>query len=356
MPKKITKKNSTTKKSKSPAKPKSKTKIRVKPKIKSKSIKTAKHPVKVKKTKAKVVRSTKLKKSSKKQLSKKHSVSKPVQPKLGIHHALATLPESATVQPIAPPEKLPEGALSPNYALLPDWEDCERLKRFVVEAGLSFYLINKTSSEFKLTSSMLKGKLDLPNHFVICAKDRSGKIIGAIDGHMINNTLVVNHSHAEGNNKRELHILLYSVALPAKVEYVVCYSKIDELTVESAGSLILLGRGFGMSAIAFGQEVLFVRRVKKELDPIATGAEISALLKELDDPQLSAKSSDFEKKTIVPLTPLPISPDRREHLHEIRDVVELLKISPGKIDKVMDALKDDYVLGRMDLTPEDLFL
>ncbi|MFN7991204.1 MAG: hypothetical protein U0R44_03530 [Candidatus Micrarchaeia archaeon] len=253
----------------------------------------------------------------------------------------------------------------PAIEMLPDWEDRLRLKRVIFEDGLEFFSLGKGAEDFSPAYVMLnrsgkKSHSDLHDHFMICAKDRSGRMVGAIDGNALSENLVVlNRSVAEGSKKREIHALLYAAALAGrKPAYVACYTKLGEFSVDLAGRLIFFGRAWGMSAIPLKtSHIIFVRRVKKELDPLSDGGEIASLLsqlKELGELELETHISEFKEKGPVALILLPTSPDSREHLHELRDLVSSLGIAPDQLEDVMISLRSDYVSSRKDITPEVL--
>ncbi len=103
--------------------------------------------------------------------------------------------------------------------------------------------------------------------------------------------------------------------------------------------------------------LIFVRRMHKELNPLSSGAEIAGMLEKLKvfgELELEGHIEEFRKKDAVALVPLPTSPDSREHLHELKDVVNALGLPAGQLDAVMASLRADYVSGRKDITPEAL--
>ncbi len=248
--------------------------------------------------------------------------------------------------------------------MLPDWEDRLRLRRTIFEDGLEFFEAGKGSAEaneayIMLNQSHKTAHSDLHDYLLICAKDRSGKIVGAMDGHALGDTLVIGRSFSASTKTRELHILLYAAALAGRnPSFVVTYTKLGDFSIDTAGRLILFGRGMGMSAIPLKTtHLIFVRRMRKELDPISSGPEIAAILEKLKifgELDLDAHIGEFSSKSVVPLIPLPLSPDSREHLHELRDVVNSLGLPAGQLEAVMATLRADYVSGRKDITPQAL--
>ncbi|MCI0504179.1 hypothetical protein L0Y65_05740 [Candidatus Micrarchaeota archaeon] len=254
--------------------------------------------------------------------------------------------------------------LTPALEMLPDWEDRLRLRRAIFEEGLTFYSLGRHCPEFHEASSMLapskKDAADsVPGYFMVCLKDRSGKMAGAMDGHMLGGgVMAIGRSAARGDRRRELHILLYSAALSGhQPSYVVFSTKKAPITEDSAAQFILLGRGFGFSGIParLPDALLLLRRVKRELDPISSGQEISQALgaaRPIFGSRFDAAIGEISKKGIMPLIPLPASPDSREHLHELRDTVPMLGLSADGLESVLERLLADYVLGRKDITPE----
>ena len=148
-----------------------------------------------------------------------------------------------------------------------------------------------------------------------------------------------------------METLLYAAALSiAKPSYAVFSSTVETLSVDSAGLLILLGRGFGMSAMQSGPAMFFVRRSGKELDPLCKGAELAAVLEKLDMPEAQSLAGNLKAKDTVVLIGLPFSPDSREHLHELKDAAAALGIKAD--EGVFAELKSRYVLMREDITPQ----
>lgn len=256
--------------------------------------------------------------------------------------------------------------LAPALDMLPEWEDRLRLKRVLFEDGLTLYSLGRHCPEFVEATSLLasSGKPsadNVPGYFIVCLKDRAGRMVGAMDGHMLdNNVMTLGRSCAKGEKRRELHILLYSAALSGhQPSYIIFSTKKSDLSEDSAALMILLGRGFGFSAIPaqLPDALLLIRRVKHELDPISSGQELSGALgaaKPVFGSAFALAVSEMAKRGIMPLVPLPASPDSREHLHELRDVVSMLGIHAGNMEEIIERLRIDYVLGRKDITPEIL--
>jgi hypothetical protein len=251
--------------------------------------------------------------------------------------------------------------LAPALDMLPEWEDRLRLRRAIFEDGLAFYSLGRGCPEYHEASIALSksGKdahEDVQGYFIVCLKDRSGKMVGAMDGHMLENgVMAVGRSFVKGDKRREMHILLYSAALSGhQPSYILLSMKKPPLSVDFAARLILLGRGFGFCALPLQKTdmMFFIRRVKRELDPIATGQELAKALSSVKPLMgLEKEIAELESKGVVPLISLPTSPDSREHLHELRDVVLGLGISAPDLETVLEKLRVEYILQRKDLTP-----
>ncbi|MEW6721938.1 MAG: hypothetical protein AB1324_01610 [Candidatus Micrarchaeota archaeon] len=278
------------------------------------------------------------------------------------------------IAPGPPPEKKEpfehmEGTAGPlaveiNPALekLPEWEDRGRLRRAVFEGGLKFFSLSRVSSDFPEALSLLSKSrppaTGIRGHFIICARDRSGGMAGAIDGHMLaEDIMYIDRISIRNGRRRELCILLFAAALAIKgAPYVLCTAEAPALTEGLAGKMILFGRGFGMLAIPSGHATLavFVRRTGRELDPISSGAELARLLgclKEFD-PSFESIAAGISRKAEIALIPLPTSPDSREHLHELMDAVKMLGLKQEGIGPLIEDLKRRYVLAREDITPD----
>jgi hypothetical protein len=254
--------------------------------------------------------------------------------------------------------------LTPALDSLPEWEDRLRLKRAIFEDGLQFFSLGRKCPEMKEASALLGASAKpandhVPGYFVVCLKDRSGKMVGAMDGHMLESGMMhLGRSAARDNKRREFHILLYSAALSGhQPTHIVSILPKSLISIGFAGLLILFGRGFGFSAlpVPLPDSVLALRRVRNELDPISSGREIAGALnaaKPVFGNRFDAVAAEMAQKGVVPLVPLPFSPDSREHLHELRDVVAALGINSNGLDVVIEQLRVEYVLGRRDVAPE----
>lgn len=255
--------------------------------------------------------------------------------------------------------------LTPALELLPDWEDRLRLKRAVFEDGLAFFSLSRGCPEYHEAMIALSktGKAaheETTGYFIVCMKDRTGAMVGAMDGHMLGNAVMhVGRSFVRGEKRREMHILLYSAALSGHTpDYILFSCSKPALNVDLAAKLILLGRGMGFCGIQMNKPgaLVFIRRVRRELDPISSGKEIAQALEGADALFGTEKeSAELRGKGVVPLVPLPTSPDSREHLHELRDVVQALELDAPDLDAVLETLRSEYLLQRKDLTPGLLF-
>jgi len=268
-------------------------------------------------------------------------------------------------QPLPPPKPGLSPEITINLDTLPAWEDRLRLRRTMFEDGLKFYLVGKGSPESEQASSLLSScKKDSqpkkPGYFMVCAKGRDGKIAGAMDGHALEGGIVsICRSYAKDRKIRDLHILLYAAALTGRgAKYAVFSTAVCPLSYELAGKLILLGRGFGMSALPIDhpKSIFFIRKVGNELEPSASGEELADVLRTLVllEPSLAHKAGELAQQESVTLISLPLSPDSREHLHELRELADSLHLE-GETKSVLDDLRDDYIVARKDVTPESLF-
>lgn len=254
--------------------------------------------------------------------------------------------------------------IQPALEMLPGWEDRLRLRRVIFEDGLRFYSVSRSSKDFIATTLALEkcGKpppTDTPGYFMVCAKGRDNGIIGAMDGHFLGGTLVIHRSCASGSHRRETHILLYSAALSGHEPGFVLFSfAARPMSVDMAALIILLGRGFGFSALpgTAGGRIILIRRMKRELDPVSDGREIRPVLDSAKG-ILGIEGADvgaLSARSPLPLIPLPFSPDSREHLHELRDFVSAAGLPSDGFEAVLERLRTEYVLARKDLTPEAL--
>lgn len=287
----------------------------------------------------------------------------PKEKKVGLKVAPPLYPREPQPLPPERPGMSPE--LTINLDTLPAWEDRLRLRRTMFEDGLRFFLAGEGSPERKEALEILsqcqkdpQGRK--PGYFLVCAKDKQGKMVGAMDGHALEGNLVsVCRSYAKDRRVRDMHVLLYAAALTGRgAKHVVFSTAICPLSYKLAVELILLGRGFGMAALPLGHQksIFFIRRVGSELEPSAGGEELADVLRTLVllEPSLAQKAGELAEQESVVLIPLPISPDSREHLHELRDAIDSLHLE-GDAKDVLDSLRDDYIIARKDVAPESLF-
>lgn len=292
---------------------------------------------------------------------------KPKTPEAGIpvqqpraEKPLPVAPEPMTTEPET--AKPPPGRIQPAFEMLPEWEDRERMRRFIREEGLSFFTLSPESPDYRQALAFLPGaKSAKPGHFIVCMKSAIGGIAGVMHGFTLQegNVLFISGSKVSGERRAERHVLLCCAALAlAKPRYVVYATAKKALDMELSGKIIFLGRGLGMSAIPSAHpSLIFIRRPGREYDPVASGDEVAQLLRSLKavmDGQLDAAVEDFMKKGALSLIPLPTSPDTREHLHELRDAVLALALQAPGLEALLEKLKDEYVLRRNDVTPAAL--
>lgn len=270
------------------------------------------------------------------------------------------------IQPIiaeeynAPKMRAKPGELAPALDLLPEWVDRSHLHDVVQEDGLSFAQPGTGSADYTEAQAMLskcrEADASLPGYFVICAKG-GGKLTGAMDACVAGDILVVLRSFAVSDKKRDIHLLMHSCALGvARPAYVACYiERPDFSDAESAGRMLFIGRGLGMSALPFAHQkmLFFLRRMGKEYDPLSSGEElarVAAALKPLC-PEMEAAAVEIASKGVVPLVLMPASPDRLERLRELKDAAIMLDLPADKLDAILESLKIEYVLSRIDITP-----
>ncbi|MBU1930577.1 hypothetical protein KJ972_03650 [Candidatus Micrarchaeota archaeon] len=321
---------------------------KVKHKKSHKTVKKSKHTIKKKKQ-------HKTKKSIKKP---KKIVIKPIKFKK------SKQPTEIVMQPIVLKVVLPKEICDsyqefvPNLSKLPPWESRQALKNFIFSKNLKFYCVSRASPDFQTVMGFFNESpyQDVSGHFVICVKS-SSKIVGALDGYIVDNVLVLGNSYVK-SDKRILHLLLYAAALTRRESnYVVCSTRVDKPSIDFVGMLNLLGRGFGMYAVPYLKSTfVFVRRIKKE-GPVTNGQEIAHILRSLrlsGDHEIRSAVFEFNKRSLVSLIPLPMSLDRKENLYELKDSGSSLGFSTESLDRLIGLLKQSK-LSYKDLTPETLF-
>jgi hypothetical protein len=271
------------------------------------------------------------------------------------------------IQPIMPQEhevpkmRVPPGALAPALDLLPEWVDRAHLHGVIEEEGLVFTVPVAQSPDYleaqRLLSNCRAAKTSLPGYLILCAKDGSRRMVGALDGYAKDGILVILRSFTSSEKKRDVHVLMHSCALGmAKPAYVACCTERPSLAdTESAGKLVFIGRGIAMSALPFTHQKLlfFMRRIGKEYDPLSSGTELArvALAMKPLCPEIEAASSAIAAKGVVPLILLPSSPDRFERLRELKDAAIMLGLPAEALDAIFDTLREQYVQSRIDITP-----
>lgn len=273
------------------------------------------------------------------------------------------------IQPIVPEEhEVPKvragpGEVVPAFDLLPEWVDRSHLHDVMQSEGLAFTspaagFADHTEAQ-RLLASCREANTSLPGYLIICAKEKD-KVVGAMDGYVAGDTLVVLRSFSASEKKRDLHVLMYGCALGmAKPSYVaLCTERPDFSGVESAGRLILIGRGFGMSALPFAHQrmLFFLRRMGKEYDPLSSGQELARVARAMKPlcAEVESAAEEISGKGVVPLVLMPSSPDRMERLRELRDASIMLDLPAEKLDAIFAELEEQYVRSRMDITPDTL--
>jgi hypothetical protein len=261
-----------------------------------------------------------------------------------------------------PKISVPLGTLAPALEMLPEWVDRAHLHGVLEEDGLIFSEPDAGSADYeeahRLLSQCREANTSLPGYFVICAKDASKQMVGALDGYVKNDVLIILRSFTSSEKRRDVHVLMHSCALGmAKPTYVACCTEKPALNdSESAGKLIFIGRGVAMSAMPFTHQkmLFFIRRIGKEYDPLSSGAELAkvvAVMKPLC-PEVEAAAAEIASKGVVPLVLMPSSPDRLERLRELRDAAIMLDLPADELDKIFESLREQYVQSRVDITPQ----
>lgn len=249
----------------------------------------------------------------------------------------------------------------PDLNKLPPWESRQALKNMIFNRGLKFSCISRASPEFQKVLQLLgtTPMEDVSGHFVVCMKNNSNQIVGAMDGYDFEDVIILGRSFVSTDKKRDFQILLYSAAMTTKdAKYVVCSTKIEKVSVDFIGMLILLGRGFGMYALPpFGSDQLvFVRRVQSE-GPLSTGSEVAHILRALrvlGRSDVRSAVFDFSQRGLVSLIPLPTSLDQKENIYEIKEIAPDIGLSEQSLKTVLSLLTQSAI-SYQDITPETLF-
>lgn len=273
------------------------------------------------------------------------------------------------IQPIVPEEhEVPRvrtgpGEVAPAFDLLPEWVDRSHLHEVMQSGGLAFTspaagFADHTEAQ-RLLSGCRPANTSLPAYFLICAKE-NGKVVGAMDCYAVGDVLVLLRSFAASEKRRDLHVLMYGCALGvARPAYVaMCIERPDFSGVESAGRLVLIGRGFAMSALPFAHQkmLFFLRRMGREYDPLSSGQELARIARAIKPlcPEAESAAEEISQKGVVPLVLMPSSPDRLERLRELRDASILLDLPAENLDGIFAELEEQYVRSRRDITPDAL--
>ncbi|MFH1520377.1 MAG: hypothetical protein ABID61_01905 [Candidatus Micrarchaeota archaeon] len=251
--------------------------------------------------------------------------------------------------------------IMPDLNKLPPWESRQTLKNLIFNHRLKFFSISRASSEFQKALQLLgtTPMEDVSGHFVVCIKNSSNQIVGAIDGYEFEDVIVLGRSFVSTEKKRDFQLLLYSAAMTNKdAKYIVCSTKLEKVSVDFMGMLLLLGRGFGMYALPpFGSDqLIFIRRMQSE-GPLSTGPEVAHMLRALrmlGGSDIRSAVFDFNQKGLVSLIPLPTSLDRKENIYEIKEIAPDLGLSEQSLKTVLSLLTQSAISYK-DLTPDTLF-
>ncbi len=294
-------------------------------------------------------------------------VPKPVQ--------LQLIPEPK--KPISAPAPLPvpsapsipskPGPVNPDLSLLPAWEDKSRLNESILEEGFAFALLEDGSPSHNAALAFINEKKRIETgksagaQMVVDCHDKKGELVASMLFYCLPDLVFIAGSRIMcEDRKRELHLLMYAAALtcvrPKNVMYATERKDVSE---DMAGRFILLGRGYGMSAIPINHPsaLFFLRRVGREYDFLISGPELAKILENLKaffGSSLETFIADMDKTIAVALVQLPLSPDAGEHLHEIQDAAAALSIPAEEIGPIIEMLKTDYILYRKDIIPEYL--
>lgn len=255
----------------------------------------------------------------------------------------------------------PSGTISPAFSLLPPWQNEERPRSFMEDEGLTFSLAapGSKASEFLLATGR-KSDETLAGYFLIQAK-KGEEIVGAVDGYSLPEALVFMRARAALPGRRELHTLLFCAGLGyyktqnPKPKNVIYLNPSGPVSKELAGRLLFLGRRAGMLAVPVGHldMLIFIRRIGMESELVADPYEIAGLLRAVSGIfHLDGVIEELASKGPVVLVPLPMSPDIRNRLHELKDTVAALGLPPDGFDALMERLIEDLVYDRKDITPE----
>ncbi len=294
-------------------------------------------------------------------------VPKPVQ--------LQLIPEPKKPIPVPAPLPVPSapsipskpGPVNPDLSLLPAWEDKSRLNESILEEGFSFALLEDGSPSYNAALAFINEKKRIETgksagaQMVVDCHDKKGELVASMLFYCLPDLVFIAGSRIMcEDRKRELHLLMYAAALtcvrPKNVMYATERKDVSE---DMAGRFILLGRGYGMSAIPINHPsaLFFLRRVGREYDFLISGPELAKILENLKaffGSSLETFIADMDKTIAVALVQLPLSPDAGEHLHEIQDAAAALSIPAEEIGPIIEMLKTDYILYRKDIIPEYL--
>ena len=281
----------------------------------------------------------------------------------------------------APPEPLPPKAeeaapveVAPALEMLPKWEDRRRLDKAIEEGKLAFYIPPRKSAASREAMRLLAeatgqaADANVPGYSIVCAKGKTGRLVGAADFHIMEEggvklLIMARSAVSLGTSRRDMHSLLYACALAAaKPTHVVCRTARPDLSrTWDVGRLIFFGRGLGMCAMPLKHPrmLYFIRRIGKEGAQPMSGQRLAMMLGMANaaykDKLVPELAGVLAKGEAVALIMLPASPDYGEHLHELKDAVMALGLPTAKLDASLGKLESRYLRGRADITPASLF-
>jgi hypothetical protein len=273
--------------------------------------------------------------------------------------------------PAPTPKSIPSkpGRIIPDLNLLPAWEDKSRLNEAIAEEGFEFALLEPNSQGYKTALKFISEKKKIPGpgkpstgEMLVDCHDKDGNLAASMLFYSLPDdiTYIAGSRILCQDRKRELHLLIYAAALGcARAKNIVYASEKKDVSEDMAGRFILLGRGYGMSAMPVNHPsmLFFLRRIGREYDFLISGPEISKIMEGLRvffGSSLDPIIGNMNKTIAAALVQLPLSPDAGEHLHEIQDAAAALSIPAEEIEPMIEVLRTDYIQHRKDIIPEYL--
>jgi len=301
------------------------------------------------------------------------AAAQPIQPSLPTQLPPRPVPRIAPSEapPRIPPfvAPLPQGPIAITFGLLPEWEDKERLRKAAQEEGITFLMAGIGTPEYKAAMALLLDEGERPaiadRRTLICARSSSGEILGALECSVLRDSdsivLVLERAGIKGyRRKRDLHQMLCAIAFamhtPTHVVCLIPKPNFYKAGVDSAGRLIFLGQALGMSALKLDYSgFLLIRRIGREMDPMISGPELGSILgilaRQREDKALAELAVSVQGRGPANLIKLPTSPDSREQLHELEELVVDAGLPQDGVSNTLELLKTLYVMARSDITP-----